>query len=131
FVAVERRLPMHTASALRGESEKLLWGKGHAPEGMSRQDHVSARRKCLICNHADTVRRRRPWPAAFGVARVSDARRPQARCSSMNILIADDHSLVRQGLKQLLSAEADMAVIGEAQDAGETIALAHRLDWHV
>lgn len=49
----------------------------------------------------------------------------------MNILIADDHSLVRQGLKQLLSAETDMVVIGEAQDAGETIALAHKLDWHV
>lgn len=49
----------------------------------------------------------------------------------MNILIADDHSLVRQGLKHLLSAESDMAVIGEAQDAGETLELARKLDWHV
>jgi len=49
----------------------------------------------------------------------------------MNILIADDHSLVRQGLKRLLSSESDMAVIGEAQDAGQTLDLARKLDWHV
>jgi DNA-binding NarL/FixJ family response regulator len=32
----------------------------------------------------------------------------------MNIVIADDHPLVRQGLKQLLAVEPDMGVVGEA-----------------
>jgi DNA-binding NarL/FixJ family response regulator len=49
----------------------------------------------------------------------------------MNILIADDHPLVRQGLKQLLSAEPDMRVVGEAKNAAETLELARTLDWDV
>jgi len=49
----------------------------------------------------------------------------------MNILIADDHPLVRQGLKQLLGSESDMAVVGEAKNADETLALAKTLDWDV
>ena len=49
----------------------------------------------------------------------------------MNILIADDHPLVRQGLKQLLAAEPDMRVIGEAKNAGETLEQVRDLEWDV
>lgn len=49
----------------------------------------------------------------------------------MNIVIADDHPLVRQGLKQLLAAEPDMTVVGEAKNAGETLELARNLEWDV
>ena len=49
----------------------------------------------------------------------------------MNILIADDHPLVRQGLKQLLAAEPDMTVVGEAKNADETLELARSLEWDV
>jgi len=49
----------------------------------------------------------------------------------MRILIADDHPLVRQGLKQLLAAEPDMAVVGEAKNADETLELARSLEWDV
>ena len=49
----------------------------------------------------------------------------------MNILIADDHPVVRQGLRQILAAEPDMVVVGEARDAGETLELARKLDWDV
>jgi len=49
----------------------------------------------------------------------------------MNIVIADDHPLVRQGLKQLLAAEPDMTVVGEAKNAEETLELAHNLEWDV
>jgi len=49
----------------------------------------------------------------------------------MKILIADDHPLVRQGLKQLLAAEPDMAVVGEAKNADETLELARSLEWDV
>ena len=50
---------------------------------------------------------------------------------TMNILIADDHPLVRQGLKQLLAAEPDMRVIGEAKNAGETLEQVRDLEWDV
>ena len=37
------------------------------------------------------------------------------------ILIADDHPVVRQGLRQILSEEEDLSVGGEAADAGEVL----------
>lgn len=49
----------------------------------------------------------------------------------MNILIADDHSVVRQGLKQILAAEPDMLVVGEAKDFGETLEAVRDLAWDV
>lgn len=40
----------------------------------------------------------------------------------INIFIADDHELVREGLKKILKEESDMMVIGEAQNATEVLA---------
>lgn len=37
----------------------------------------------------------------------------------INILIADDHELIREGLKKILKKESDMEVVGEAQNAQE------------
>lgn len=42
----------------------------------------------------------------------------------IRILIADDHALVRSGLRELLSAEAELEVVGEAGDGAETLRLA-------
>ncbi|MFZ5352995.1 MAG: response regulator [Bacillota bacterium] len=39
----------------------------------------------------------------------------------IRILIADDHSIVREGLKQLLELEADFEVVGQASNGIETI----------
>ena len=41
----------------------------------------------------------------------------------VSIVIADDHAVVREGLKLLLEAEEDLVVVGEASDAAETYAL--------
>ena len=49
----------------------------------------------------------------------------------MHILIADDHPVVRQGLRQMLATEPDMVVVGEAKDADETLELARNLSWDV
>jgi len=45
----------------------------------------------------------------------------------MRILIADDHGIVRQGLKVLIENEADMEVIGEAEDGLMITRLAEQL----
>ena len=39
----------------------------------------------------------------------------------IRILIADDHAIVRDGLRQLLSSQADMEVTGEAEDGREAL----------
>jgi DNA-binding NarL/FixJ family response regulator len=43
------------------------------------------------------------------------------------IVLADDHRIVRQGLRALLASEADLEVIGEADDGREALELVRRL----
>ncbi|MGA9994227.1 MAG: response regulator transcription factor [Pyrinomonadaceae bacterium] len=45
-----------------------------------------------------------------------------------NIVLADDHRIVRQGLRALLAAEADFKVIGEADDGREALEVVRRLN---
>ena len=45
----------------------------------------------------------------------------------MRILIADDHAIVREGLRQLLNSQRDMEVAGEAQDGREALEKAKSL----
>jgi DNA-binding NarL/FixJ family response regulator len=40
----------------------------------------------------------------------------------IRVLLADDHAVVRQGLRALLEAEGDMAVVGEAENGREAVA---------
>ena len=46
----------------------------------------------------------------------------------IRVLIADDHAILRAGLKQLLMATNDIEVIAEAQNAAEAMKLAIQLD---
>ena len=49
----------------------------------------------------------------------------------MNVLIADDHAVVREGLKHIVNLAPDMKVIGEAGNAQETLQAARNLKWDV
>src|SRR6202049_2354915 len=48
--------------------------------------------------------------------------------ATVRILIADDHPIVRDGLKKLLLLEEDFEVIGEAADGREVLDKVHELD---
>jgi two-component system response regulator NreC len=43
------------------------------------------------------------------------------------IVLAEDHQIVRQGLRALLEPEADFQIIGEASDGSEALQLAERM----
>lgn len=45
----------------------------------------------------------------------------------IDILIADDHDLVRAGIRTALSGQGDMRVVAEARDGQEAVAEAHRV----
>src|SRR5258708_33028749 len=45
----------------------------------------------------------------------------------IRVLIADDHDVVRQGLRTFLSVDPELEVVGEAADGNEAVRLAHRL----
>jgi DNA-binding NarL/FixJ family response regulator len=44
----------------------------------------------------------------------------------IRLLIADDHAVVRRGLKEILTAESDMVLVGEARSGPELLALARK-----
>ncbi|MFC2026206.1 response regulator [Chloroflexota bacterium] len=46
---------------------------------------------------------------------------------NINVLIVDDHAIVREGQRALINTEPGMAVIGEAKDGFEAVELAYTL----
>lgn len=50
-----------------------------------------------------------------------------ARSEIISVLIVDDHPLLREGVAAVLEAEADIAVVGEACDGAEAVALFDQL----
>ncbi|NJC70499.1 response regulator transcription factor [Planosporangium thailandense] len=47
---------------------------------------------------------------------------------NIRILLADDHAMVRQGLRTFLELSTDLQTVGEAADGRQAIDLAHRLN---
>jgi DNA-binding NarL/FixJ family response regulator len=45
----------------------------------------------------------------------------------ITVLLADDHTVVRQGIRALLEAEEDMSVAGEAENGRQAVQMAKRL----
>ena len=56
---------------------------------------------------------------------------PKARPDIIRVILADDHLVVRAGLKALLGATKDIQVVGEATNGRDAIALVERLKPHV
>jgi len=44
--------------------------------------------------------------------------------SKIRVLLADDHTLIRAGLRRVVDAEPDLTVVGEASDGREAVAMA-------
>ena len=42
------------------------------------------------------------------------------------LLIADDHAMVREGLRSMLANEPDLQIVGEAKDGEEALNLSRR-----
>ena len=53
------------------------------------------------------------------------------RGAPVKVLIADDHPVVRHGLKTMLDADPELQVVGEARDGDEAFEKAHTVDWDV
>lgn len=45
----------------------------------------------------------------------------------ITVLLADDHTIVREGLRALLALEKDIEVVGEAANGHQAVAFAHNL----
>jgi DNA-binding NarL/FixJ family response regulator len=62
--------------------------------------------------------------------KASDDKKPKAKKERIRILIADDHSVVREGLVSLVKRKSDMVVVAEASNGREAVQLwkEHRPD---
>src|ERR1043166_7598504 len=49
----------------------------------------------------------------------------------LRALIADDHAIVRRGLKEMLAEEFDVAGFGEANNASQVLELIHKQRWDI
>jgi DNA-binding NarL/FixJ family response regulator len=49
----------------------------------------------------------------------------------IRLVVADDHTILREGLKQVLSGASDLAVVGEAQDGHEVLQRVRELEFDV
>lgn len=47
----------------------------------------------------------------------------------IRVLIADDHAVVRHGIRQILADEPDMRIFGEARDGAEALDQIRKHDW--
>jgi CheY-like chemotaxis protein len=54
-------------------------------------------------------------------------RSPSTQKEKVQIILVDDHAMVRQGLKAVLESYTDVEVVGEAGDGEEALAVVHRL----
>ena len=61
---------------------------------------------------------KKPKAAAKKAPKVEDTKR-----SRIGVLIADDHSVVREGLASLIGRKADMTVVAEAVNGREAVEL--------
>lgn len=49
----------------------------------------------------------------------------------IKLIIADDHQLIRSGIKYMLAETSDIAVVGEAANGTEAVSLARSIQWDV
>ena len=49
----------------------------------------------------------------------------------LSVLLADDHAIIRDGLRQILADTEDLAVVGEAANGLEVMQKVRERDWNV
>jgi DNA-binding NarL/FixJ family response regulator len=73
------------------------------------------------------VPRGEPLSGGTEGSRVREARRDARAADAVDVVIVEDHALVREGTAQLLESAPDLHVVGECGTAEEGVALVDRL----
>ena len=95
--------------------------KGHGPAGHGRAGEPPGRQL------RGGVRARPRSHLASGVARARREESAGGFVKTIRILLADDHTVVRKGLRLLLETQPGFTVVADAADGREAVALAEKL----
>src|SRR6266496_5699194 len=98
---------------------EFLTPKSGTPNPSAWSGCASARR-CWAARCVCRANRARAPPCGYA-SRGRAKLRPTRSLTVMNILIADDHAVVRQGLKLILADHFKRAAFGEARNAHEAL----------
>ena len=93
----------------------------HAQTDRRRITGVSIGARKALCN-----RRKRELSLTLRIDRGL-IQKYQEGWMTTRVMIADDHSVVRQGLRMFLSSDPELEIIGEARDGAEAVRLARQL----
>lgn len=63
--------------------------------------------------------------------RKSEKKQGESDSTMINVLIADDHPVVRQGIKQILAEDSEIGELGEAKNSQEVMEQVRKGDWDV
>ena len=69
-----------------------------------------------------------PAADAAGADRPAPRRAPALQADAIRVMLVDDHTIVRAGLRALLAAAPDVVLVGEAAGGTEAVALAPSLE---
>jgi two-component system invasion response regulator UvrY len=69
--------------------------------------------------------------SSTNMIRNQRAESPRVKSRMLKVLIADDHAIVRKGLREILREAAETTVVGEAKNGEEALAKAASEAWDV
>lgn len=88
---------------------------------------VGVREKSVVVGVAGAVQDNGTHPAGIEVLPGAREVEGKRRSGAITIVLADDHQVMRQGLRSLFKGEVDFQVVGEAGDGIETIRMVESL----
>ena len=117
---------MRERALLIGASSRSLVGTARHGAGGTRDGQARRRRRQSVARRDPRNRRSRRRPLAIGGMPPIDGAEPTPPRPAC--LLADDHTLVRRGVRLILDGEPDLTVVAEAGDGAEAVELARARD---
>jgi DNA-binding NarL/FixJ family response regulator len=128
--------PSEIISALRNQPvPELEWFRDDVPPALAqlirrmlmkdRPARIASAR--VVGAELEAIQRGMQQPVLKGTAEVPNGQPHAQPAPRIRVLLADDHAIVRQGLRTFLEVQDDMEVVGEAANGAEAVEMSNRL----